>query len=301
MTHTSNFVQSLKAALASGLLFFTFGLSQLPWAKAASEPTLTIQAGDQTRTFTRDQLLEMAQVQNVVVEKDPEHPKLKMTYRAVPLAILFDGVKLEATNTLLFKCLDGFSAPISVTRVLNRDPKLSRAFLAIEPKDDPKSGSKEPKWPIVKDGKTAGPFYVVWENPRASHIGTEEWPYQVISFEVKPPFDEQFPLIKPDSKLSEIDPVRRGYLAFQKTCFACHTLNGQGASHMGPDLNLPLSPTEYFKPGMIEKLVRNPQRLRQWPESKMPALDKTAISDRDLENVVAYLKHMSHRKPKIEK
>lgn len=290
---TIQFKVRSKAALWSGFFIFLLMTTVSLVSRAESEPTLTIQAGDQTRTFTRAQLLAMAQVQNLSVERDPAYPKRKIVYRAVPLALLFDGVKLQDSNTLLFKCRDGFSAPISVPRVLNRDPEKSRAFLAIEPPSTP--------WPELKGGKTAGPFYVVWENPLASNVGTEEWPFQIMAFEVKPSLEQQFPATVPDLKLSEIDPVRRGYLAFQKTCFACHTLNGEGASHLGPDLNLPMNPTEYFKPGIIEKLVRNPQSLRRWPESKMSALSREAISDRDLENVVAYLKHMSHRKKKIEK
>jgi mono/diheme cytochrome c family protein len=280
-----------KAALISGLLLLAVGLLPQSASSAEVEPTVTIKAGDQARTYTRSQLLGMPQTENVVVKKDPAYPGQSLTYRAVPLSLLFEGFKLTDSNTLLFKCLDGFSAPISVPRVLNRDPKKSRAFLAMETPTKP--------WPNLKSGKTAGPFYVVWENPEASNVGTEEWPFQVIGFEVKASFEEQFPNVAPDPKISELDPIRRGYLAFQKTCFACHTLNGEGASHLGPDLNLPMNPTEYFKEGMIKKLVRNPQSLRHWPESKMPALGRDAISDRDLEDVIAYLRHMSRRKKKI--
>ena len=54
-----------------------------------------------------------------------------------------------------------------------------------------------------------------------------------------------FPKHETDAK------VARGLKLFQKTCFACHTINGEEASKVGPDLNLPMNPTEYFKEGVL--------------------------------------------------
>jgi mono/diheme cytochrome c family protein len=76
----------------------------------------------------------------------------------------------------------------------------------------------------------------------------------------------------------------------------CHTLNGQGDAKLGPDLNIPHSPTEYLRADMFRTLVRNPQNLRRWPQSKMPGFDTHVLSDRDLDDLEAYLKHMAGRK-----
>ena len=192
---------------------------------------------------------------------------------------------------MLFHCLDGFSAPIATAKILNLDRRESIAYLAIE-----KPGEK---WPPLKAGepnKTAGPFYLVWEHPEKSKIAIEEWPYQLAGFEQKPSLESQFPHAAPDPSIAATSPVRAGYGAFMKNCFPCHTMNGEGASQVGPDLNLPHNPTEYLKPDYFALLVRNPQSLRRWPESKMRGFNQTELSDEDLRNISAYLKHMARRK-----
>jgi hypothetical protein len=65
---------------------------------------------------------------------------------------------------------------------------------------------------------------------------------------------------------------------------------------MGPDLNLPYNPTEYLNTNYLEKLIRNPQNLRQWPQSKMSSFPENVISKEEMGNLLSYLTHMSHRK-----
>ena len=112
----------------------------------------------------------------------------------------------------------------------------SIAYIAIE---DPKS-----KWPDLlpnSSSGSAGPFYLVWLRPELSGILQEEWPYKITAFEVKGRLQDLYPRIFP--KHQEDARVARGLKLFQETCFACHTMNQQGASQVGPDLNLPMNPT----------------------------------------------------------
>jgi mono/diheme cytochrome c family protein len=76
----------------------------------------------------------------------------------------------------------------------------------------------------------------------------------------------------------------------------CHTLNGGGDATVGPDLNIPYNPTEYLRPEALRRLIRDPQALRLWPGAKMPAFDSKALSDRELAEILAYLRHMADRK-----
>jgi hypothetical protein len=39
-------------------------------------------------------------------------------------------------------------------------------------------------------------------------------------------------------------------------------MNHQGPSRVGPDLNLPLNPTEYFKESVLPRYIRNPKSIR---------------------------------------
>lgn len=255
---------------------------------AKADPSLSIVSGTESKTWSRKQLWDHPAAQTLEVKDDPAYPGKTMVYHAVPAWTLFEGITVPADATLLFRCLDGFSAPINRDRVLAHEEKASIAFIAIEP--------EKPRWPEVKAGQTAGPFYLVWKDPKKSGIAREEWPFQLASFEVKPSVASQFPQILPDPDLGKNHAVSRGYQAFVKNCFACHTMNRQGASHMGPDLNVPRNPTEYLGASLIRVVVRNPQNLRFWPESKMAGFTREQLSDSDLSDIIAYLKHMAGRK-----
>jgi mono/diheme cytochrome c family protein len=134
----------------------------------------------------------------------------------------------------------------------------------------------------------------VWLKPELSGILQEEWPYQVVAFEVKGKLRDLYPGIFP--KMSEDVHVTRGLKLFQQTCFACHTVNHQGPSQVGPDLNLPLNPTEYLKDSILPRYIRDPKAIRSWEGSKMPGFGPEVLSEDDIANVVAYLKQMSLEK-----
>ncbi len=149
----------------------------------------------------------------------------------------------------------------------------------------------------MKDkGKSPGPFYVIWSHPEVSHINREEWPYQVVEFELKKSMQESYPKLFPKATLAEGDPVRKGFAVFTQVCFNCHTLNLEGESHVGPDLNLPMSPVEYFKDGILQRFIRNPKSVRDWQSSAMPSFPPSVVSDLDLDHLIQYFKHMSAQK-----
>ncbi|MEO7163207.1 MAG: cytochrome c [Bdellovibrionia bacterium] len=276
------------------------------WSKEQkSEPVITIKTSEKTIKFKRSDLLSKNRptasgflikknLTTLVVEKDPAYEGKKMTYQAVPIHSLFEGLKVSPTKegTILYRCLDGFSSAISMERLLNSSPDKSIAYLAIEPE------TKWPKMPDKPGDQTPGPFYVVWSNPGASQINSEEWPFQVIGFEVKKSMQESYPNIFPEAGLDENSPVRKGFKVFTQVCFNCHTMNLQGESHVGPDLNNPMNPTEYFKEGILKTFVRDPKSVRHWTNAIMPPFPAEVVSDIELENLELYFKHMSNRKVK---
>src|SRR5260221_7569347 len=95
--------------------------------------------------------------------------------------------------------------------------------------------------------------------------------------------------------------VQNGFKSFQRNCFACHKMNGNGAGSIGPDLNLPLNPTEYFEAKALESLIRDPASVRNWPRRTMAGFSKAAIPDAELSDLIAYLRHMSTRKEKLSR
>lgn len=245
---------------------------------------LRVDLGHGSHSFSTEQLLARSDVRTITIPGDVAF-KQTMRYRAVPLKALLQDAR--AGDALLFVATDGFAAELPVDLLLHAHG--SEAWLAIEEPNRP--------WPALANDKgDAGPFYVVWTDPAAMKIGPEQWPYQLADIRRLPPVTERFPAIRPESGLAPEGEVMRGFAVFQRTCFACHTLNGQGDARLGPDLNVPHNPTEYLREDLLRAYIRDPQSLRHWPQARMPGFDRNALSDADLDALLAYLRHMSHRK-----
>lgn len=246
----------------------------------AADLTLTLPSG--TRTLSTETLLKHPQAQDVSIPNDVAYER-PMHYRAVPAAVLLEGVK--ADDHVQMVALDGFAAELPAATLVQKTG--SRAWLAIEDPAQP--------WPgLGKDKPSAGPFYLVWTQPEADHIGPEQWPFQVAKISRIAPVAERFPALLPATDASAA--VQNGFAQFQKNCLACHRLNGAGDAQFGPDLNVPHSPTEYFAEGFLARYIREPQSMRQWPQGKMPGFNKDVISNGDLQDLIAYLSHMAQRR-----
>jgi mono/diheme cytochrome c family protein len=260
--------------------------------EAKPDPALVIRSGGKKVVYRRSELLKRKDVVTLEIDYDPAFPGKKLLYRAVPAHALFDAVEIPKDATIQFRCLDGFSGPMDQKKLLNTSSSAgSIAYLAMELPDE--------KWPAINppvDTRTAAPFYLVWTDPKKSAIGREQWPFQLAGFEVKTALASAFPAIQVDPSLPGTHPARHGLEIFVQNCFPCHTLNQQGESQMGPDLNLPRNPTEYFTEPVLKAFIRNPQSLHHWPESRMAPFSKDDLSDASLTDLLAYLRHMAKRK-----
>jgi mono/diheme cytochrome c family protein len=214
--------------------------------------------------------------------------RVPMTYRAVPVASLFAGMTLPVDNVIEAVALNGFVAQLPPDLLLNRDESKAVAWLAIEAADRP--------WPPIS-GKdlSAGPFYIVWTGAKVASIRSEQWPYQMAKLVSEPSPVSRWPALAVGSALPATDPARAGQALFLVQCLPCHKLNGAGAADVGPDLNLPQSPTEYLTPQGLHDLIRNSKAVRTWPGQAMPALSDY-LSDGEIDLIIAYLKHMAPRK-----
>jgi mono/diheme cytochrome c family protein len=265
----------LKAILA--LLALLIGLP-------ASAAQLTVELDHTRKTWQTTDLLKHPQAQTVQIVDDVSY-KRTMTYRAVPLAVLLPGLKPE--SHLQAVALDGFAAELTAAPLLENHG--ARAWLAVEDPAQP--------WPALADGKpSAGPFYLVWTDPQAGSISPEQWPFQISGIKQLKTVAERFPALLPDPTLAANDPINQGFALFQKNCLACHRLNGAGDAQVGPDLNVPYNPTEYFGGDFLKRYIRDPQSLRHWPQAKMPAFAASVLPDNELDLLVEYLKHMAARK-----
>ena len=258
----------------------------LAGSATAAEPTLTVMLGARSETYTPASLLAHPAATTITIPHDVSY-KRSMTYRAVPVAVLLSGVAPDAT--LRFLAEDGFAAN-QLAAPLLADSGGARAYLAVEPADA--------SWPPLKPGDptSAGPFYLVWLRPELGRIQPEQWPYQVKRIDEMRPLAQRFPAIVPAAGLAIDGKVNRGFATFTRNCMVCHTMNLGGDATIGPDLNVPYNPTEYLRADALRRLIRDPQSLRHWTAAKMPAFNVATLSDRDYNDVLAYLQHMTNRK-----
>jgi mono/diheme cytochrome c family protein len=269
-------------------LLLAFGWSY--YGFAGEEATLVVESKTTTRSFSQSQLLKSSSLKSISVSADPAYPKSgKRMYQAIPLAEFMKGIAFTSSDTVTFHCKDGFVTSIAANRVLNSDPKKSVAFLAVEPTEATE------KWPAVKAGESgsAGPFYLIWSHPEKSKISVEEWPYALTKLEVTLSLEAQYPQLVPQNHK---ESIVQGHGLFVKNCFVCHAFNGAGENKMGPVLNRPLSPTEYMKKNFLITLIRNPQALRKWPQSRMHGFDRSQLSDEELEKLIEYMSSMAKQR-----
>jgi mono/diheme cytochrome c family protein len=259
----------------------------LVFRSQAAEPVLDVVIDGNTRHFSRDALL--ARPDAVSIELADSAYGKTMRYRAIPVAALLAGSDLPADSVIETVALDGFIAQLPLDLITNTDPAKPVAWLAIEPAADP--------WPpLPRKTVGAGPFYVVWTGATAATIRSEQWPYQVAKLVSQPSPAARWPALGVDPALPATHPVRAGQALFVTQCLPCHALNGAGASEVGPDLNRPMSPTEYLTPAGLQALIRDPKSVRNWPEQRMPGFPAERMSDREIDLVIGYLAHMAARR-----
>ncbi|MHB2017694.1 MAG: c-type cytochrome, partial [Candidatus Xenobia bacterium] len=105
-------------------------------------------------------------------------------------------------------------------------------------------------------------------------------------------YRDRFPALVPPAGSSAA--VARGFAAYSTYCVACHTLNGEGGQ-IGPELNYPVNVTQYWRTEYIRKWINQPTSIRA--NAKMPPLAAGVPNrSRTIDDIIAYLKAMAHRK-----
>ena len=244
----------------------------------ATEPTLELNLGATPYHIPRNALLNNPATRAIDVPDDVAYHRT-MHYRALPLATLLGNLASDAS--VQFTATDGFVANITATLLQGG----GQPWLAIETDD---------AWPALKAGSpSAGPFYLVWLKPAQGGVSPEQWPYQIGKISVVLPLENRYPQIVPKTASAA---EQRGLHVYIANCASCHSINGGGDAAVGPDLNHPYSPTEYFQESFLRKLVRNPAAVRNWGQRIMPSFSTDALSDPQLDDLLAYLRQMAKQR-----
>jgi mono/diheme cytochrome c family protein len=268
------------------LLTFVCAAIGFACAAHADAPTLTLSFGADERRFTAAELLARPDAATIAIPNDPSYGKA-MSYRAVPLLALLRDHLDASLDTIEARALDGFVSQIPLALVVGGSSAGgSVAWIAVE---DPAA-----PWPPLPDKTTsAGPFYLVWEQPESSGVGSEQWPYALAALTGVESPAHRWPQMVVAQDLPADAPARRGQAVFTAQCVPCHRMKGAGVGELGPDLGQPMSPTQYFQPKALRKLIRDPKSVRTWPQQVMPGFDQAKLSDADLDAVIAYLGAMA--------
>jgi mono/diheme cytochrome c family protein len=255
-----------------------------PQPADAAESSLTVSNGSETRIFTAAELQARPDVAVLNVMGDIYHGAVP--YRAVPLLALLKDLFSDRLDTLEASARDGFVSQIPLALVMRGANDGAVAWIAVEDPLHP--------WPALP-GKTdtAGPFYLVWQYPERSGVSREQWPYQVTRLTLAESPPRRWPQLALPGDVPAGSPAPHGQQVFLTHCIVCHRLNGGGASGTGPDLGRPMSPTQYFTAAGLRALIRNPRAVRTWPEQHMPGFSRNALSDADLDAIIAYLDVMT--------
>jgi mono/diheme cytochrome c family protein len=280
----------MHATLIRLVVALTFSLVACTMSTSvwAAGPTLTVSFDGGVNTFDREALLARTDVVEITTSRDVAYGTPRK-YRAVALAKLLEGAAIPTDAVVEAAAQDGFVTQIPRDLVYANDDHEVVGYVAIEVADAP--------WPpIPSKDKSAGPFYIVWLGDHASSVPALDWPYQVLSLSVQDAPVKRWPSLAVDPMLPALHPARGGQTVFVNKCLTCHMLNVAGLASAGPNLNLPMNPTEYFTDAGLRALIRDPRSVRTWPEQRMPSFAEDDLSDEEIGLILAYLRHMAGRK-----
>lgn len=221
----------------------------------------------------------------VTIAEDPVYGGEKR-YRGIPLRDMLAAIPeiedLARRGALIvFHAADGYIATMDLERALTAGGVLAVSDLGALPGHT---------WmPIEQGGQkvSPAPLYLVWPEAESGDPRFV-WPYQIQTIEVKP-FAAQYGAAVPEAG----DPaVRRGFEHMRVRCLTCHAVNLVGGD-LGPELNVPMNVTEYWKSEMLPRYIRNAPSFHA--RSKMPSFRDT-LSDGDIADILAYLRFMVGQK-----
>ena len=258
-------------------LVLTVACKKPPQGDASAAITF-VRDGKTVATVTRADL--EANAKPITLEGfDPYYGKNKR-FRALDLKrVLAKGFgSTDGFDKLEFvlRARDGYAVPMRGALVME-----DGAYVAVEDLD-------VAGWePIGPQHANPGPFYLVWQKSEQTNLDSHPRPWELEKIEIAR-FDAIYPHTSPGEGASSL--AQRGYDAFRDRCIKCHAINREGG-HVGPDLNVPQSVTEYRPEDQIRAYIKNPATFRY---GNMPA--HPDMKDDELDAIVAYLRAMKDRK-----
>lgn len=273
------------------ILTFLFSINSYP---NENEPALTIKSKFQNSYLARSKILSLKGVTHIRLDNNRAYPKIEMTYTVIKICELLKPYGIKPKDTLEFIAADHFSVLIPAQKIMSCDKNSSIAYLAIEPTQ---------KWPLLRynTGTTAGPFDVVWLYPEKSYISDEYWAWSVIKIVVHTKLSSKLVPASPTAQDKILQGhLKNGYEKYISHCAGCHSINHIGKGTIGPDLNIPKNPVEYYpNDDLLKKFIRDPQSVRIIKYDRMSGSNEKFLSDTDLNDLILYFHYMKKYNGKI--
>jgi hypothetical protein len=145
-----------------------------------------------------------------------------MSYHGVPLQALLGVLPPDPADTVQARAKDGFVAEIPRTLISG----AAVPWIAVEDAVHP--------WPHLR-GKavSAGPFYLIWQDPERASISPEQWVYALTALTAVPSPVQRWPAIAVDPTIPGNAPERHGQLAYIANCLPAIVLLGQARRRLG--------------------------------------------------------------------
>lgn len=251
------------------------------------EPILTIESKGAHINFPRSKLLAMKNITSIKMSDNRAYPGMMMNYTAIRLCDLLGPYQINNTDMLEFIAADHFSVLIPANKVMSCDKNSAIGYLAIEPAE---------KWPLLNNNThtTAGPFDVIWLYPEKSYISNEYWAWSVIKITIHKKLDPKIVIGAPRTQNIHI---KRGYEVYVSHCAGCHSINKAGKGSIGPDLNIPKNPVEYYpNDATLKQFIRDPQSIRIIKNDRMSGSGNDFLKNKDLDDLILYFHYMVKQK-----
>ena len=267
-----------------GLILLLTGIAALP-AHAAS---LSFRVeGKQVKAISQEELLKALPAKTLATENiSTAQPASYQGVGLVELLNLGFGPEWRRYDLVKFSTSDGYAPLIPREAILAHHGLVAYGEAGKSVFTPFQRGQGETVHP--------GPYWLVWDIPGDPAAKTDSWlswPWQLATIELTR-LDREFPRAAPPADATE--EANRGFTSFLQHCGKCHSINGEGGK-IGPELNYPVSVTEYWQPEWLPRFIADPQSVRYG--SKMVGF-YPGVQNREavIKDVVAYLKAMAKQK-----
>ena len=268
-------------------------LALVHMAADAASPELTVSMGGRTQKYTADALLAHASAVTITVPNDVSY-KRAMTYRAVPASVLLAG--LPRDDSVRFVAADGFAATIAAAPLLVRE----RGRAACVPRGRA-AGRRVARPQARLEGHGRSVLSRLAAPGKRQDRRRSSGPIRSRASTAYSRSRSDFRRWRRRQACRALIRSAMVSLSSRPIAFPAIRSTSPATRRSGPDLNVPFSPTEYMREDFLRQQIRNPQSVRVWPDAKMPSFDVNALSERDLDDLLAYLYYMAKRKVEVPK